>query len=401
LVERIGSGWEDSVAASWMAVGQAAGPESYRAGAQAAEAALTGPDPKLLNVFFGLELDAVQVLAGIRSVSGDVPLIGGPTAGEIACGSVSDNTVVVAALGGAGLTAQTAGVSRECGDSQLRREAGATAVAPLTNLPEGEHRFALLLPDAQAGNLQDIIRGAYGMLGAGVPLVGGCAANNGVGTTSTAPLLLDDKALEASVVAASVVSDNPFGIGLQHGWERTGDPLTVSSAEGAVVFGLDGQPALDLYLERLNAPAECWSDPMAFQKFALRHPLGIRRPRGDEIRVVAHADYEHRTVSSAADVPEDSVISLMRGDEEGLLAATDRAFEEAIEALNGRTPIGFLVFDCIGRRGAFSSGVTDVDRMVERAGGAPFAGFYSHGEIARTRGAGGFHHQALVVLAIS
>jgi hypothetical protein len=35
------------------------------------------------------------------------------------------------------------------------------------------------------------------------------------------------------------------------------------------------------------------------------------------------------------------------------------------------------------------------------AGGAPVAGFYTYGEIARTRGISGFHNQTLVVLAVA
>lgn len=33
-------------------------------------------------------------------------------------------------------------------------------------------------------------------------------------------------------------------------------------------------------------------------------------------------------------------------------------------------------------------------------GGAPVAGFYTYGEIARTSGTSGFHNQTLVVLAV-
>jgi len=39
-------------------------------------------------------------------------------------------------------------------------------------------------------------------------------------------------------------------------------------------------------------------------------------------------------------------------------------------------------------------------RIAGRARGAPFAGFYTLGEIARTRGVDGFHNQTLVVLAL-
>ena len=62
-----------------------------------------------------------------------------------------------------------------------------------------------------------------------------------------------------------------------------------------------------------------------------------------------------------------------------------------------------FAFDCIGRRGVLGDeGIqAEVERLAANASGAPVAGFYTYGEIARTRGMRGFHNQALVVLSIS
>jgi hypothetical protein len=43
----------------------------------------------------------------------------------------------------------------------------------------------------------------------------------------------------------------------------------------------------------------------------------------------------------------------------------------------------------------------EVSRLAALVAGAPVAGFYTYGEIARTRGIRGFHNQTLVVLAIA
>jgi hypothetical protein len=61
-----------------------------------------------------------------------------------------------------------------------------------------------------------------------------------------------------------------------------------------------------------------------------------------------------------------------------------------------------MAFDCIARRGVLGEdGIgTEVGRIAEFAGGAPVAGFYTYGEIARTRGINGFHNQTLVILAL-
>ena len=61
-----------------------------------------------------------------------------------------------------------------------------------------------------------------------------------------------------------------------------------------------------------------------------------------------------------------------------------------------------IAFDCVARRGVLGeAGIADRDRPARRDGaGRPVAGFYTYGEIARTRGLRGFHNQTLVVLSV-
>jgi hypothetical protein len=92
----------------------------------------------------------------------------------------------------------------------------------------------------------------------------------------------------------------------------------------------------------------------------------------------------------------------MEGDADSVLAATDAACAAALAPLEGAPPVGLLAFDCIARRGVLEPGGLgrEIDRLSASAGGAPVAGFYTYGEIARTSGTGGFHNQTLVVLAV-
>jgi hypothetical protein len=93
----------------------------------------------------------------------------------------------------------------------------------------------------------------------------------------------------------------------------------------------------------------------------------------------------------------------MEGDEQSVLQATDDACAEALGNLGGQKPLGMIAFDCIARRGVLGDpGIArEVERVAEHAEGAPVAGFYTYGEIARTHGISGFHNQTLVVLAVS
>jgi hypothetical protein len=383
----------------WMDVGRSDLDDARAAGVAAAEGALTGADPKLLVVFCSDSYDLDELVEGIRALAPGVPLIGCSTAGEIATDGPGDAGVVVTAIGGSGFSATTA-VATEA--SFRLREAGAEAAACIERVEPRRHRVLLLLTDGLAGDQQEIVRGAYSVVGAGIPLVGGCAGDDlrMKGTHQ----LHEGAVLTDAVVAAALASDAPIGIGVRHGWRRVGDPMLITRSEGTHVHEIDDRPALDVYLDRLDAPDAARTDPAAFTHFAQTHPLGLAAHRGEEhVRFIGEADFERRSLISIAQVPQGGRAWLMEGDDESVLNATDAACRAALDGLEGEPPLGVLAFDCIARRGILGdAGIrTEISRVSENLGEAPVAGFYTYGEIARTHGVSGFHNQTLVVLAVS
>jgi hypothetical protein len=385
-------------ASRWLAVGQAEMSEP-EAGALAADRALLHADAKLLVVFCSESHDLRAVLRQVNDRSGGVPLIGCSTAGEIATSGPHEASIVVTAFGGDGFSIETAVAPAMSADL---RAAGARAASCLAGVEDRGHRVLLLLTDGLGGDQQEILRGVYGVLGAGVPLVGGCAGD-GLKWTKTFQLY-GDQVLTDSVVAAGISSDAPFGIGVRHGLRKVGEPMLVTRSGGNRVFTLDGEPALDVYLERLGerAPAQVTQEDLA--RIALVHPLGLSGRDGKEhIRFIAGGDFADRSLSCIADVPQSGLVWLMEGDAESVLDATDAACTDSLVALEGRPPLGMLAFNCVARRGVLGDdGIRiEIDRIANRATGAPVAGFYTYGEIARTRGLSGFHNQTLVVLSVA
>jgi hypothetical protein len=181
--------------------------------------------------------------------------------------------------------------------------------------------------------------------------------------------------------------------------------MLVTSSANNRVFEIDDRPALDAYLELLDAPNEVRSDPAAFTRWARTHPLGLGRLRNGQepVRCVGEADFEGRSLGCTAEVPQGGLAWLMRGDTDSVLRSSETACREAMAALEVRGPIGVIAFDCIGRRGVLGDdGIKiEVERIREAAGGAPVSGFYTYGEIARTRGVNAVHSQTLVALALS
>jgi hypothetical protein len=380
----------------WFAVGSADG-STPEAGRIAADAALIHDDAKLLIVFCSQSYDLGLVLGQIRARAGDVPLIGCTTSGEIATSGPGDGQLVVAALGGEGFAIDTA-VATEA--SKDLRAAGAQAARCLPSLADHPYRALLLLTDGLAGDQEEIVRGAYGVLGAGVPLVGGCAGDD-LRMTRTFQMH-GDQVMTDAVVAAGITSNAPLGIGVRHGWRPVGEPMLVTRSGGNHVYTLDDRPALDVYLERLDVELAHLTEA-ELTRLAVTRPLGVGRHNGEEmVRFIGGGNFAERSLVCIAEVPQGGLVRIMEGDAESVLEATDAACGASLAALGEDAPLGMLAFDCIARRAVLGEpGIqTEIDRLAATAGGAPVAGFYTYGEIARTRGMRGFHNQTLVVLSI-
>lgn len=383
----------------WMAVGTSAEPDSFEAGRAAAAGALEGSDAKLLLVFAGIGHDPQRLAAGIRSMAPDVPVLGCSTHGEIHSGGPHDGSVVVTALGGTGFSVSTTAVSQISG---RQREAGAEAARCAAEVADQPHRVLLLFTDGLARDQEVVIRGAYGVLGAGVPLFGG-AAGDGWQMSGTYQIHGDD-VFTNGVVAACIGSDAPIAIGIDHGWTPAGEPLVVTQSGDGRVQELDDVPALDAYLDRLGAPADIYRDERALQQYALSRPLGVQRRSGIEVRNMStEVDVDGRTIGGGGDLSLGALAFAMEGNEESVLTASGQACRSAIEQLGGATPMGLLTLSCAACRAVLGDEgiVKEGARIAEQAGSIPYAGFYTYGEIARTRGINGFHNQTMVVLAFA
>jgi hypothetical protein len=392
-----------------MGVGRSSRADAAEAGACAAGDALSGHDPgdaRLLIVFCSHDYDHQALLDAIARTAPGVPLIGCSTAGELSASGqarpdesgAGDTTVVVTALGGAGFSIAT---RHALADGAGLRDAAFESASCMDAVEPLPHAVLMVLSDGLAGDQEEVVRGAYRAVGATVPLVGGCAGDDLKMTTTFQ--FHGTEVLTGAVVAAAVASDAPLGIGVRHGWRRVGEPMVVTNSDGNRLFTLDDRPALDAYLDRLHAPAEAHTDPAAFTRFALTHPLGISRRSGEEVRFVAEADFEQRSLVCIANVAKGGLAWFMEGDEQSVLEATDAACSEALSALGEQPPLGLVAFDCIARRGVVGDeGIQrEVNRLEGFSAGAPIAGFYTYGEFARTRGTTGFHNQTLVVLAVA
>jgi hypothetical protein len=375
-------------AGRWTGAGRCAHPDPAIAGRQAASDALAAcPEAALLLVFASGSYELHPLAAEVSDVAAGLPVVGCSSAGEIDAAGGGSGSVVVLALGGDGFSFSVSAVSAV----EDGRDAGARAAACAGDVADCEHQVLLLLTDGPSARQAEVVRGAYSVAGAGVPLVGGGSAHPG--HDGTRGLIYGGAVLHDAVIGVAIGSDAPLGVGVRHGWQPVGDPLLVTAAAPGRVLELDGRPAAEVYRERLGGRRPAPG--------TITRPLGLQRRVGEpHVRWVD--DDGALDGSLACALPAGAMAWLLEADRDAVLAATDAACAEALAALGDAPARALVVFDCAARMDLLGDAVgEEVERIARHAGDATVAGLYTWGEIARTRGSAGVHQQTLVVLALA
>jgi hypothetical protein len=275
------------------------------------------------------------------------------------------------------------------------RTAGRACTAEAVDQLGADADLLLLLIDSTRGDIAETVSGAYEAAGPAVPLAGGAAGgaekrhfHNGRATTD-------------SIVAVAVRSEGPTGLGNTQACKTRGTPSILTRSNGQLVEEIDGRPAEEVYLEQLGFAGVGFDDD-EFETMAITHPIAQPELHGDfRLRHVVGRT-ERGAIILGTGIPESAVIEFTELDFDELLTSGARSVEDAVDALGGADPRAALVFDCAGRRRALREGIPEeVEAITEALGDPtpPVIGLYTHGEVARLRGAKGDRNHAVVTVA--
>lgn len=383
----------------WVRVGTSSAAEPGRAVQEALAPILELGQPKLAIVFCSPAHDLAVISRLVKQAVGDQEVIGCSSAGELIRDHALSGGLLIWALGGEGFSVTT-GFGQGSVERGLR-QAAVEAADCLDRLERRRHTLLFLLADGLCGDQMEVVRGAYEVSGARVPLMGACAGDD-MALQSTRQIH-EDRVLTHAVVAAAISSDAPMAIGIAHGWKPFSEPMLVTESHGTTLVSLDDRPALDVYFDQFAAPEAVRNDPSQFFAFAHTRPLGIARRQRTEIRYVYGADYEKRTITVFAEVPQGAMSYLMQGSCNSVLEASAEVCALAEQQLQGLPARGFLLLECVARKSLLDqAGLLDASlRLPSVREEVSIGGFYTYGEIARTEGAGGLHNQTVVALALA
>ena len=169
--------------------------------------------------------------------------------------------------------------------------------------------------------------------------------------------------------------------------------MTITRIEGAEVFELDGDPALDVIEERIGQPlVDSAGHPTRILTLGekLDDPWEVGSPEDYVNRLILTGN---RSVGSVTlfepDFSEGTMVQLMQNDSQIMLdSARDGALAAMQATAEGTDPFLRLYIDCAGRASMMSGTETEEAKVVTEtlSDGVPFLGFYSGVEIAPVRG---------------
>jgi len=190
-------------------------------------------------------------------------------------------------------------------------------------------------------------------------------------------------------------------LGVRHGWDFLLGPLVATRTRGNVVQELNWRPAYDVYKEELDPHLPTPLDRQDFGRVAMNYPFAMQRHHSEDVvrdPISVGADGSLHCVGL---VPENSVLNILCGSADSLVAAARIAAEEAYRKSENSKPL-CLHFHCVSRRfylnDGFSRELEVVREMAESRGGADQVGALTVGEIATSeRGHVEFLNKSVVI----
>lgn len=363
------------------AVGWSAAEDPLQAGAEAAARALetvAKPRVKLALAFASSWFGQAELLQGLRSSLGAIPLIGGSTAGEITPTGPGQRSCVVFLLAS---EAVSCSVGLGTGLSDDPREAGHRAAFTAARaLPDPRRMGFLFLGDGLATSYTNVVRGMQEVLG-GNGLIIGALTGDDLRFAQTFQYA-DERLLSQAVVGALFAGPAKIGVGIEHGFAPISKPRRITRAHANVLEALDHQPAASVYEEYFGADAVGRLQQEGLTREAIAYPLGMQCEAPDRWLLRNVVAFRHDgSLACNGEILEGSWLQLMIGSRELALEAAEAAAQQAVKPLH--RVAGLLVFDSAARRRLLGEhhAAMEMARIRRLVGASvPVAGCYTYGE---------------------
>ena len=382
------------------------------AGREAAEQALEKAGvakPDFVFMFATIGYDQRSLLRTIREATGGAPLSGCSAEGTINGDEADESgfSVVVTAISSDELR-WTNGLARGLEDDA--RAVGQQVAQDLLPDLSADTIGLFVFPDGLITlTLENFFAGLEENLSTVqfLPLWGGGAGNN-LDTEGPTYQYCDDEVVSGGISYALLSGKAQAGWAISHGLVPIGGERIVTRSKGNVIYEIDDKPAVEVLKEYL--PEHALIEERDWMRYAISLALCFRAPcymKDEEyvVRGVPALRMADGSIIVQTEVSEGTSVWFSSRDKEKMITGLDRMAAQIKEQLGDEKPKLVFQFECL-TRGKTMLREQEKLRLLKRfrqsvGPEAPWAGFYTIGEIGPVEEHNDLHLFTSVVLALS
>jgi len=239
---------------------------------------------------------------------------------------------------------------------------------------------------------ETLVRSIEKIVGPNVSIYGGMAGDDGTFTGTY--VFNHEKSTDNGIVALVLDEDKIYLHGMAiSGWKPLGIARTVTKSKGRLIYTIDNQSAVDMYLKYLGNEKFSEEDKYKmFENIGSHYPFQVERDIGDPAMVTPMGiDKDENALICESDVQEGSVFHFSVPPDFDIVEtvlgrANDLKNSIQIEA------DALLIFSCIGRLTAMGPFATSENEGLTKIWNTPMAGFFTYGEYGRAVNGRQEHH---------
>jgi len=230
---------------------------------------------------------------------------------------------------------------------------------------------------------ETLIRGIEKTVGPEVNIVGGMAGDD---ITFTGTYVFTNDQSTDYGMAALVLNEDKIGLyGMAvSGWKPIGVSRTVTKSDGNLIYTIDNEPALEMYLRFLGEDRSSADDQLIFfDSVAVHYPFQVEREnREPKMCSPIGYDKEKQALICESDVPQGSRFRFSTPPDFDIV---DRVVQMALELKTNASAEAeaLLIFSCAGRFSALGPMAHQENEGLHDVWQAPMAGFYTYGEFGK------------------
>jgi hypothetical protein len=222
-------------------------------------------------------------------------------------------------------------------------------VEDMTNLNQEkveslEISSAIVILDGLSPNITMFLDDLFEFLPENTQIVGGGA---GKMTFEQDPVIFSKENGIHNNAALIVKLSNKINIGIENGWQYLEGPFITTSSEKNVLKTLNFRNAFEVYKEIVEKDSGMVFNDKNFFDIAKSYPLGIVKYDKEIIVRDPILVDENNNLVLVGDIPQNSTIQILKGEEDKLIESSAKAVNHAIKDINSKSSL--IVFDCISR----------------------------------------------------